>query len=285
MQLRDYVAILRKSWWLLALTAIVTAASAFVFAKLQQPIYRSSVVVEVTGRLDYGTSLAIERQLRQLANRLRTADLASEVDQRYQLDLGSERLLDKIHTQAFPDTITIQIDVDDTDPTRARQIARGFGEVFVERELASQDGLPQQERRVARLLDEPKPPRLHWPQTRVFVLSGLMLGLVLGLILAFARDYLDDSLPTPEDVDRYLGLTTLAAIPHVSAGTWPTASSTPSEGMARPAVRPAPAGGGPTAAATRARTAPAEEPSEPGVRRLGRRMPRRERGGRLRRGR
>jgi len=202
-QLRDYVAILRKSWWLLALTAIVTAASAFVFAKLQQPIYRSSVVVEVTGRLDYGTSLAIERQLRQLANRLRTADLASEVDQRYQLDLGSERLLDKIHTQAFPDTITIQIDVDDTDPTRARQIARGFGEVFVERELASQDGLPQQERRVARLLDEPKPPRLHWPQTRVFVLSGLIAcavilleypSLKLALLMAlaiwcFARAY------------------------------------------------------------------------------------------------
>ena len=54
------------------------------------------------------------------------------------------------------------------------------------------------------LLDEPKPPRLYWPQTRVFLLSGLILGLVLGVLLAFARDFLDDSLKTVEDVERYL---------------------------------------------------------------------------------
>ncbi len=218
MQLRDYLAVLYKNWWLIALTAVVTALSAVVFAKLQPPIYRSSVVVEVTGRLDYGTTLAIDKQLRQLANRLQTANLASEVDRRYQFDLGSEKLLEKVHTQAFADTVTIQVDVDDTDPARARQIARGFAEVFVERETASQEGLPQQERRVVRMLDEPKPPRLHWPQTRVFLLSGLLLGLVLGLVVAFGRDYLDDSLKTIDDVERYLGLPTLATIPHVHPG-------------------------------------------------------------------
>jgi len=215
-QIQDYLAVLRKSWRLIIFTAVVTTASAFIFAKLQQPIYRSSVVVEVTGRLDYGTSLAINNQLRQMANRLQTVNLANEVDRRYQFDLGGERLMDKIHTQAFPDSVTIQIDVDDTDPTRARQVARGFAEVFVERETASQEGLPQQERRVVSMLDEPKPPRLYWPQTRVFLLSGLILGLVLGVLLAFARDFLDDSLETVEDVERYLGpgVVTLGMIPH-----------------------------------------------------------------------
>jgi capsular polysaccharide biosynthesis protein len=215
-QIQDYLAVLRKSWRLIVLTAIATTLSAFIFAKLQQPIYRSSVVVEVTGRLDYGTSLAINNQLRQMANRLQTVNLANEVDRRYQFDLGGERLMDKIHTQAFPDSVTIQIDVDDTDPTRARQIARGFAEVFVERETASQEGLPQQERRVVSMLDEPKPPRLYWPQTRVFLLSGLILGLVLGVLLAFARDFLDDSLKTVEDVERYLGMgvVTRGMIPH-----------------------------------------------------------------------
>jgi capsular polysaccharide biosynthesis protein len=213
-QIQDYLAVLRKSWRLILLTAVVTTLSAVIFAKLQQPIYRSSVVVEVTGRLDYGTSLAINNQLRQMANRLQTVNLANEVDRRYQFDLGGERLMEKIHTQAFPDSVTIQIDVDDTDPTRARQIARGFAEVFVERETASQEGLPQQERRVVSMLDEPKPPRLYWPQTRVFLLSGLILGLVLGVLLAFARDFLDDSLKTVEDVERYLGVPTLGMIPH-----------------------------------------------------------------------
>ena len=241
MQIQDYLAVLRKSWRLILLTAVVTTLSAVVFAKLQQPIYRSSAVLEVTGRLDYGATLAINQLLRQTANRLQTLNMAGEVDRRYQFDLGAERLLEKIHTQAFPDTVTIQIDVDDTDPARARQIARGFAEVFVERETASQEGLPQQERRIVNMLDEPKPPRLYWPQTRVFLLSGLILGLVLGVLLAFARDFLDDSLKTPEDVERYLGgITTLGTIPHWVG----VAPAGPSPSAGKPAARPpAPAGG------------------------------------------
>jgi capsular polysaccharide biosynthesis protein len=245
-QLRDYLAVVRKNWWLIALTTVVTALSAGGFAKLQQPIYRSSVVVEVTGRLDYGTTLAINNQLRQLSNRLQTVNLAAEVDRRYQFDLGAERLLEKIHTQAFPDTVTIQIDVDDTDPTRARQIARGFAEVFVERETALMEGVPQQERRVVTMLDEPKPARLHWPQLRVFLLSGAILGLVLGLLLAFARDYLDDSLKTVEDIERYIGLPTLATIPRFPSGARPAIAAPRGTGPA-PGMGPAERTGAPTA--------------------------------------
>ncbi|HEY7065767.1 MAG TPA: Wzz/FepE/Etk N-terminal domain-containing protein [Chloroflexota bacterium] len=266
MQLREYAAVLRKAWWLIALTAAVTALSAVGFAKLQQPIYRSSVVLEVTGRLDYGTSLAIEKQLSQLNNRIQTANLASEVDRRYQLDIGAERLLDKIHTKAFPDTITIQIDVDDTDAARAQRIANGFAEVFSERETASQEGLPLQERRVVNQLDEARPARLYWPQTRVFLLSGLLLGAVLGVLLAFARDYLDDSLKTPEEVDRYLGLTTLGTIPRVPAGGRPASATAPEVGPGPGTPRPVPAAA-----------------EEAGVRRLGRRASVRRRGRRGRR--
>jgi capsular polysaccharide biosynthesis protein len=265
-QLRDYVIVLRKGWWLIALTAVVTALSAIGFAKLQQPIYRSSVALEVTGRLDYGTGLAIQAQLRQLNNRIQTANLASEVDRRYQFDLGAERLLEKIHTQAFPDTITIQIDVDDTDPVRAQRIATGFAEVFAERETASQEGLPQQERRVVAVLDAAKPARLYWPQTRVFLLAGLLLGAVLGTLLAFARDYLDDSLKTPEDVDRYLGVTTLGTIPRVPPAARTARLAAKDTGAGGPEPAPALA---PTATAGAASGTGTEEV---GARRLGRRV-------------
>jgi capsular polysaccharide biosynthesis protein len=216
-QLTDYLAVVRKQWWLIVLAAAITATSAFAFAKLQPPVYRSSVVLQVTGRVDYGTTLALNNQLRQLTNRIRTHNLAREVDSRYQFDLGSERLLEKLHVQAFSDSTSIQIDVDDTDPLRAQQIARGFAQVFVERETAAMEGVPTSERRVVELLDDPTPPRLHWPQTRVFVLAGLLLGALIGLVLAFGREYLDDSLKTPAEVERYLGLPTLALIPRAPA--------------------------------------------------------------------
>jgi capsular polysaccharide biosynthesis protein len=260
-QLTDYLVVLRKNWLLIALTALVTAASAFVFSKMQTPVYRSSVVLQVEGRVDYGTTLALNNQLRQLTDRIRTHKLAHVVDVRYQFDLGSERLLDKLHTQAFTDSTSIKIDVDDTDPQRAREIARGFAQEFVEAETAKMEGVPTTERRVVGLLDEPAPPRLHWPQTRVFVLSGLLLGALIGLVLAFAREYLDDSLKTPSDVERYLELPTLATIARVPAGMRGSAAPRASE---------------PPPAARR------EEAGASAGRRLGRRAPRGRRPGRAR---
>ncbi|MBX5489907.1 MAG: hypothetical protein IRZ14_02025 [Chloroflexi bacterium] len=254
MQLTDYLAVVRKNWWLILLAAVVTALSALAFSKLQTPVYRSSVVLQVTGRVDYGTTLALNNQLRQLTNRIRTRNLASEVDNRYQFDLGAERLLEKVHVQAFSDSTSIQIDVDDSSPARARQIARGFAEVFAEREAAAMEGVPTSERRVVEMLDEPTPPRLHWPQTRVFVLSGLLLGLLIGLVLAFVREYLDDSLKSPAEVERYLGLPTLAVIPRAPAGV-------PARGASK---RPVPA----TPLPRR------EEAGAGAPRRLGRRAPR-----------
>src|SRR5438067_653689 len=119
MQLREYFQVISQRWWVILLTAVIAAVAAFGFAKTQTPIYRSSVKLEVTGRLDYGTTLAINGLLRQMAARIQTTTVANEVDQRLRLDLGPDALLEKVHTQAFPDTVQIQIDIDDIDPSRA----------------------------------------------------------------------------------------------------------------------------------------------------------------------
>jgi capsular polysaccharide biosynthesis protein len=65
-------------------------------------------------------------------------------------------------------------------------------------------------------VNQPARPAIRWrPQTRINVLAGGMLGLVLGLLLAFALEALDDSLKSASDVERFVGLTTLGAIPTV----------------------------------------------------------------------
>jgi capsular polysaccharide biosynthesis protein len=47
------------------------------------------------------------------------------------------------------------------------------------------------------------------------VLAGALLGLVLGILLAYVLEYLDDTLKNTGDVERFVGLTTLGAIPTV----------------------------------------------------------------------
>lgn len=54
------------------------------------------------------------------------------------------------------------------------------------------------------------------PRKRANVMIGAMLGLMLGLGAVFFLDYLDNTIRTPEDVERYLGLSVLGVIPKMS---------------------------------------------------------------------
>jgi capsular polysaccharide biosynthesis protein len=193
--------------------AASAAAVAFLFARLQSPVYRSTVRLEVSGDLDYGNTLAIEKRLQQFAQRIKTTRIALEVDRNLRTDLGPEALLEKIRVAAIPENLQIQVDVDDVSPERAQLIAREIAQVFEFQHTASEQGKVQEKQVLITPLDQPSEAALFWPQTRVLVLAAALLGLVLGVVLVFGLEYFDDTLKTPEDVDRFLGLTTLGVVP------------------------------------------------------------------------
>jgi capsular polysaccharide biosynthesis protein len=186
---------------------------ALIYAKTQTPVYRSSIRLEVSARFDNGQQLALERQLPQLAQRVRTTDVTRDVDQRLKLDLGEQALLDKIRADAVTASGQIQIEADDVDPGRVEAIVLETARVFEEQHAARNQGIPTQDRAIVSILDRPTPARLVWPQTRVIGGAAALLGLFVGLLLALAIDYLDDTLKTAADVERTLGTITLGRIP------------------------------------------------------------------------
>lgn len=212
MELREYLGVIRRRWWIVGLAATAAVVTAYLYANAQTPSYRSSVRLEATGRIDYSQFAAIDKMLRQLAARVKTSAVAEAVDERLKLGLGADALLARTSTQTIPDSLHIQIDVDDPDPGRAERLARAFAEVAQERQSAAVAPLPVQERVNVALLDRPSAPRLVWPQTLSIVLAGAVAGLLMGMVLAFVVDYLDDTLKTADDVYRSLGLWTLGAL-------------------------------------------------------------------------
>lgn len=213
MPLNEYVGVVRGRWWIVLIATLVSLGSGYLFASAQTPIYRSSVRLEVTGRIDYGQILAIDKLLRQISSRITTTSVAEAVDQRLQLGLGAEALLAKIHTQALSDTIQIQVDVDDTDPIRAQRIAGALAEVVQERQAAQMASVPEQERVAVSRLDRPSPGRFVWPQTQPILLAAGLLGLLAGMVLAFLLDYLDDTMRSAQEIERYLSLPVLGTVP------------------------------------------------------------------------
>jgi capsular exopolysaccharide synthesis family protein len=83
------------------------------------------------------------------------------------------------------------------------------------------------------------------PSLRSDLSSGLMAGLALGIGLIFLLDYMDRTLKSPEEVERFLGLPNLAVIPDVSTHGTPYGrgaygygyGETRSAGSKPPAVR------------------------------------------------
>jgi capsular polysaccharide biosynthesis protein len=205
--------ILRRRWWIVLLVAATAAAVAVVYARMQAPVFRSAIRLEVSARFDNGQQLALERQLPQLAQRVRTTDVAREVDQRLKLDLGPQAVLDRLRAEAVVSSGQIQIEADDVDQARVEAIVLETARVFEEQHAARNQGIPTQDRAIVSILDRPTPARLVWPQTRVIVGAAVLLGLMVGALLALVIDHLDDTLKSAADVERALGTITLGRIP------------------------------------------------------------------------
>ena len=69
------------------------------------------------------------------------------------------------------------------------------------------------------ILDEAIPPRFPIkPRKRINLGMGAMFGLFLGIAVVFFLDYLDNTIRTPEDVEKFLGLSVLSVVPKMRGG-------------------------------------------------------------------
>lgn len=219
MQLREYWTILVRRWWLFLLIAAVAAGSAFIYSKLQRPIYKSTVLVTVEGsRADYGLTLSASGILRLLARQMQSEAFAASVNRRLRLDLAPATLKEMTRVSAVNEDSLVQMDVYDRDPARAQAIAKTWGDVFVEDRVERNQRLPDTvpDRLLFNVLEQPKPGELDSPKTRVNVTAAAVLGLVIAALLAFLLEYLDNTLKTTEDLERHLGLNMLGSVPRMT---------------------------------------------------------------------
>jgi capsular polysaccharide biosynthesis protein len=218
MQLHDYIAILRRRWWIITLVTLLAGLSAYGFTKWQAavaPVFRSeaSYLVE-PNRYDNGLLIV----LRDRMNNFRSAALApiqlEKISAELKLDRSADWLLDKhVAIQARPEEQLMVVQVDYPDPDVAPRLADAIGENMVALVNARNNSIEGTDRINIRVNQPARPAYLQWPRARVLVPAGLLLGLILGLLLAFVIEALDDTLKSSDDVERYIGLPTLGAIP------------------------------------------------------------------------
>ena len=118
MELRQYVALLRKWFWLVILLAVIAAAASFVISRRSARIYQASVTLMVNQATNpaisagYSDILTSERLARTYASLLVSRPVLDETAQR--LGISPKLLDDAITVTPVRDTQLLQIKVEGT---------------------------------------------------------------------------------------------------------------------------------------------------------------------------
>ncbi len=228
MEITDYLTILRKRGWIIIVVALVAAASAFVFSKLQTPVYSATVQLSVNpARLDWGLSNTIKDLLRNYATNIQTHTMAQAVIDKPSgsvgpLDMSSGQLLSKLFVNPDSSTFTLKIEARDEDPQVAMHMAQTTAEVFVADRDAWNQRQDKRDRVEVSVVDNVYNLgyEQYSPKTRINTLAAALFGALVGVLVIFFLEWLQtDVIRSSEDVERAINVTVLGAIPPAAGDT------------------------------------------------------------------
>lgn len=205
--------VLKRKIWIVLLTGILGAASlGLCAAMIMEPVFTSSTmlyIVNKTTTLTSLTDLQLGTQLTKdykvlVTSRPVTNQVIADLD----LNMTHEQLVDKIKVDNPADTRILTISVEDSDPYMAKNIADEVAKVASARMAKIMDSVPPN------IVEEGYlPTDKTRPSIKKNTLVGGLAGMFLSAAIILVLYVMNDTVKTPEDVEKYLGLNTLAAIP------------------------------------------------------------------------
>ncbi|MFT3970664.1 MAG: polysaccharide biosynthesis tyrosine autokinase [Micropruina sp.] len=221
MELRDYVAVLRKYWISIVAITLIGLVGATIVTLVTPPTYtaRSAVFLAVRGggsasELAQGANYATN-QVRSYAQVATTPTVLQPVITKLQLDITPAKLAESVTASIPTNTALIEIAVVDRDPELGARIAQATSEQLV----ATVDQLSPEDsngkRAVVATIVTPAtvPLEKTTPRTTLNLAVGLLIGLLLGFGQAVLRNTLDRSIRTEDDVARATDHSVIAKIP------------------------------------------------------------------------
>ncbi|MBU5436773.1 lipopolysaccharide chain length-determining protein [Tissierella sp. MSJ-40] len=217
--LREYFFILRKRLGLiLILTIVAVATSGIVSYFVLEPEYQTFTTLMVgkpkdyqsESKLEYNELLLNQKLVSTYGELVKSRVVVDQVIKNLNLDMSFKIFTEKVNVNLVKDTEIIKIQVMDTDPKLAAEIANETAEVFMD----SVKTIMKVEN--VQVIDKAQPPENPVkPRPKLNMAIAGILGIMAGVFLAFLLEYMDNTLKTPEDIEKHLGLPVLGAIPMV----------------------------------------------------------------------
>lgn len=238
--LRRYLDVLLRWWWLLLLGPIVAGAGAYAFSIQQTPQYRAATLVLVQQRSGLSLPNAGDFQLSQvLASTYKEVLTTRPVLEAVVGELGypssASALRSRVQVSLVVGTSLLRIEATDQVPQQASAISNTLARQFirlteenqlgqiarVQSALAAQ-GISNPEQILGAQLSalsslavvEPAiaPSRPFSPRVALNALLGTLLGGMVALAGTFILEYLNDTPRAPEEVERRTGLPRISTV-------------------------------------------------------------------------
>lgn len=193
---------------------IFTALVCFAVSKfVLTPVYESTTKIYILNKSDSASVTYSDVQLgtqltKDYAELIGSRYVLEEVIQELKLDLDYDKLYDKVTVSTPTDTRIVSITVEDSDPVTAMNIANCI------REVASDHIQNVMDIDAVNVVETANmPTEKAGPSCLKWSLIGGLLGVFVMCTIAILQYLMDDTIKSSEDVEKYLGLSTLALIP------------------------------------------------------------------------
>jgi succinoglycan biosynthesis transport protein ExoP len=225
MTFAEYFVVLQRRWrvWatglllglLCALGASLTAqtlytATAKSFVTVAEPVNSDS-----QGEIFQGSQFAVQR-VKSYAPLVESPDVLEPVIRKLRLDATPRQLARTVSVSSAPETVLMDVSVDNPDPELAAEIADAvslqFGTVIEGLETARENGVSNVKVSLAKPADVPLHPSS--PRIPLNLVLGGAAGLAVGLMGAVLRQHLDTRVKTPDDVRAMTDMSPLGATLH-----------------------------------------------------------------------
>ncbi len=143
MELRRFWQIVRKWYWLMALSLILAGSTSYLVSKSMTPIYEATVTLQVNqmqnpGSLAYNDLLMSQQLTKTYSELIRKRAILEPVIQQLNLNQTYESLASQVKVSVVRDTQLIQVTVQHPKAQLAADIANKIGDVFITQAADSQ---------------------------------------------------------------------------------------------------------------------------------------------------
>ncbi|MGI6227393.1 MAG: YveK family protein [Peptococcales bacterium] len=216
--LREIFEIIKKRIALLiAIPIIAMLISGIVSYFVLTPIYEASTTL-IVGRdashqnleseIEYTNLMAYQKLVKTYGEIAQSRTISQEVINSLDLDMSPQQLQKTISVTTVKDTELMKISVQNPSPEMAKDIANTLATVFSHRiiDIKKVDSVSVIDPAIT-------PQNPVKPNKKLNIAIAGVLGMMLALGIIFLEEYLDNSIKSMADVEKYLQLPTLGAIP------------------------------------------------------------------------